>query len=273
MPFFRGHSAMGTDRREPWLYEKKHADLIKESIKERYRLLPYFYTSFEEHCKTAVPLLRPIWLDQNTVPEEANMQEQERFMFGESFLVVPVLQQGVTTLKDALKGLQGRWYDYYSNREMMGDEEIKIGLERIGCFVKGGHIVPTFDIKSHVKSSQDAKQSNIHLYVALDEEDNSKGKMYFDDGETFDYKNGGCMRANIKFSNNTLTWNTESDSDYKVDNRVTKAIITGATGKIQNAYLVEEGKNKQKVELIKGSGYLMVEFVAPANKNFKIVLE
>jgi len=272
MPFFRGHSALGTARREPWLYERKYADMVKESIKERYRLLPYYYTAYEDHCKTAVPLLRPVWFDQENVLEESNMKDQERFMVGDSLLVVPILEKGVTVLKDALKGLEGRWYDYFTKREMLGGEEINIGLERLGCFVKGGSIIPTFDIKSHVKSSKDAKESNIHLFVALDENDSSKGKMYFDDGESFDYKKGVCTRANVEFNKNTLAWNNE-ESGFSVKNRVTKAIITGSIEKFQNAYLVEDGKTKQKVQLIKGSGYLMVEFVTLASKNWKIVLE
>jgi alpha 1,3-glucosidase len=272
MPFFRGHSALGTDRREPWLYEKKYSDLIKESIKERYRLLPYIYTAYESHCKTAVPLLRPVWFDQEKVFEESNMQDNGRFMIGDSLLVVPVLEKGVTVLKDALKGLEGRWYDYFGKREMMGDEEMNIGIERIGCFVKGGHIVPTFDIKTSVKSSKDAKESSINLYVALDENDKSKGEMYFDDGETFDFKKGACRRANVEFDKNTLTWNSE-ETGFEVKNKVTKVVITGSSEKFQNAYLVEDGQKQQKVQLTKGSGYLVLEFVTNAGNNWKIVLE
>jgi len=273
MPFFRGHSAMGTARREPWLYEKKYADLIKESIKERYRLLPYIYTAFEEHCRTAVPLLRPTWFDQERVLDEANMQDQSRFLIGDGLLVVPILEKGATSIKGALKGLGGRWYDYFNKREVMSDEEIKTGLERIGCFIKGGHIVPTFEIRSYTKSTKDAKQSNIHLYVAVDEEENAKGTLYSDDGETFDYKDGKAMRSAFEFSKNTLSYNVESTTGYKAPNRITKAVIAGATDKFETAYLVEDKKKKQKVQLIKRPGSLLVEFVALSNRNWKIVLE
>jgi len=274
MPFFRGHSAMGTLRREPWMFEKKYADLVKESIKERYRLLPYYYSCFAEHCKTAIPLLRPVWFDQENVNEETNMQEQDRFMLGEGLLVAPILEKDVTSLKNHLKGLEGRWYDYFTKKEVAPGDEINTGLERIGCFVKGGHIIPTFDVRSHTKSSKDAKESNIHLYVALDEEENAKGKLYSDDGETFDYKDGKCNTTTFEFTNNTLSWNgAEASSGYKLNNRVTKVVITGSTDKVQNAYLIQDDQNKQKVQLIKGSGFLQVELVTLASKNWKIVLE
>jgi alpha 1,3-glucosidase len=273
MPYFRGHSEITTKRREPWLYEKKYYAPIKESIKERYKLLPYWYTAFEEHCRTDVPLLRPVWFDQDIVSEDETMLDQERFMVGDGLLVVPILERKVTSIKGALKGLQGRWYDYYSKREMFGDEELKTGLERIGCFVKGGKIIPTYDIKTTIKSSKDAKESNIHLFVALDEQENAEGKMYFDDGETFDYKKGAFMRKTMTFNKDTLTWEGAEGSEYTLNNSVTKVIITGANPKFENAYLVKDDQERQKIQLTKCAGYLMVEFASLANKNWKIVLE
>lgn len=274
MPYFRAHSEINTQRREPWLYEKKNLDIIKESIKDRYRLLPYWYSCFEEHCRTSVPVLRPIWFDQDQVSEAENMSEQERFMVGSGLLVVPILEANKNSIQGVLKGLEGRWYDYHSKKEIFGDEEIKTGLERIGCFVKGGNIIPTFDIRSYVKSSQDAKESNIHLYIALDEEDSSKGKMYFDDGETFNYKKGAFTRKTIEFEKGTLTWKSDEEGgDFVPHNRVTKAVITGLNSKVQNAYLVEDGKAKQKIQFVKNSDCVTLEFVAVASKNWKIVLE
>jgi len=274
MPYFRGHSEISAKRREPWLFEKKYFDIIKDCIKERYRLLPYWYSCFEEHCRTAVPVLRPIWFDQDQVFEPTNMEEQERFMVGDGILVVPILDADRSEIKDALKGLQGRWYDYYTKKEMFQGEDLKTGLERIGCFVKGGNIIPTYDIRSYVKSSKDTKESNIHLYIALDEENNAKGKMYFDDGETFNYKRGAFTRKTIEFQKDTLTWKSDEEGNgYAPHNRVTKAVITGLNSTVQTAYFVEDGKTKQKVQLVKGQGSVTIEFVALSNKNWKIVLE
>jgi alpha 1,3-glucosidase len=273
MPYFRAHSEINTKRREPWLLEKKNFEIVKESIKERYRLLPYWYSCFEEHCRTAVPVLRPIWFDQVNVLDAEIMNENERFMIGDGLLVHPILEAGKNSVKGVLKGLTGRWYDYYSKREIFGDEEIKTGMERIGCFVKGGNIVPTFDIRSHVKSSQDAKESNVTLLVAADEEDNANGKMYFDDGETFDYKKGAFSRKTIQFQKDTLTWKGEEGSEFVTNNRVTRAVVMGLNKKVENAYLVEEGKAKQKIQVVKGEGFLALEFVALASKDWKIVLE
>jgi len=273
MPFFRAHSETTTDRREPWLYEKKYCDIIKETIKERYRLLPYWYTAFEEHCRTAVPVLRPIWFDQEQVIDPESMKEQERFFVGDAILVVPIVQPKKMTVQCPTKGLDGRWYDYYSKKEMIGIEEVDCGLERIGCFVKGGHIIPTFDIRSYVKSSKDARESNINLYVALNEKNEARGKLYVDDGETFNYKKGQFVTKTFEFKDKVLSWNGEKrENDYNFENRVTKVIIAGLEGKVDTAYIVE-GETKKRIQVTKGENHITLEFVAVASKNWKIVLE
>jgi len=47
----------------------------------------------------------------------------------------------------------------------------------------------------------------------------------------------------------------------------------GLNEKVKNAYLVEEGKVKQKIQMDRSNGYVTLEFVTFANKNWKIVLE
>jgi len=272
MPYFRGHSECNSKRREPWLYKNKFFKPIKEAIRDRYKLLPFWYTIFEEHCRTAVPILRPVWFDQEKISDSSLFNEQERFMVGEAILVTPILEAKQTTLENPLKGLEGRWYDYYNKKEVMEGDKIKTGLDRIGCFVKGGHIVPQFDIRSHTQSTQDAKQCNINLFVALDDEDKASGKMYFDDGETFDYKKGSCMRKNFEYKDGTLTWEGEENSGYEAPNRVTKVLITGLSTRFETAYLVQGATNKQKIQVVKGAGNVLLEFVALASKNWKIVL-
>ena len=43
-PFFRGHAHQETKRREPWLFGEPHTTHIRDALRMRYNLLPYFYT-------------------------------------------------------------------------------------------------------------------------------------------------------------------------------------------------------------------------------------
>jgi len=247
---------------------------IIHQIKERYKLLPYWHTCFEEHCKSGEPLLRSICLNQNRGTEANHTQEHEKFMLGNGLLVVPLLEDERSPAKEALQGLEGRWYDYYTKREVFGDEEIKGGVDRIECFVKGGNIIPTFEIRSYVETHKDARESSINLYIALDETEAAKGTMYFDDAEISEEKTSTKFsRKTIEFQSNTLTWRNIETKGFDIHNRVTKAVIMGLNSKVQNAYIVQEGKPKQKIQVIKKEGYVVLEFVAVGNRDWKIVLE
>jgi mannosyl-oligosaccharide alpha-1,3-glucosidase len=41
-PFFRAHAHLDTKRREPWLLPPENLVAIREAIRLRYRLLPYW---------------------------------------------------------------------------------------------------------------------------------------------------------------------------------------------------------------------------------------
>lgn len=57
-PFFRGHSAKMTKRREPWLFGDEVTSAIRSAIQDRYRLLPYWYTLFHQAHTSALPPIR-----------------------------------------------------------------------------------------------------------------------------------------------------------------------------------------------------------------------
>lgn len=75
-PFFRGHAHLHTKRREPWLFDEQTNKIIKASIKKRYTYLPYWYTLFYEHEKTAVPPMRPLWMEYPQDGETFSMDNQ-----------------------------------------------------------------------------------------------------------------------------------------------------------------------------------------------------
>jgi len=274
MPYFRGHSDKRCKRREPWLFPGKPFELVKESIKERYRLLAYFYTCFEEHSRTGVPLLRPTWLANEVIMDDETMKDEVRFMLGDSLLVEPILEPGKPILKDPLRGMSGRWYDYYTKKEVFPEEEVNVGIDRIGCFLKGGKIVPLFEVRSYMKSSKDVKEGNLTLYIGLDEQETATGNIYFDDGETFNYRNGNFMRKKIEFQKDKLVWENNGETGYVPHNRVTKVVLMGLNNtNFSKAYLQIEGGPKKAIQIIKNTDHVVLEFVALADKNWSINLE
>ncbi|KAJ3613587.1 hypothetical protein NHX12_019833, partial [Muraenolepis orangiensis] len=108
-PFFRGHSAKWTPRREPWLLGDQVTAAIRTAIQQRYCLLPYWYTVFHQaHC-TALPVLRPLWVE---FPEE-----QDTFAVDNQYLIeVNVLLPGSSEI----------WYDVVSATAHRGGQMLRL---------------------------------------------------------------------------------------------------------------------------------------------------
>lgn len=65
-PFFRGHSAKVTKRREPWLFGVEVTSAIRSAVQDRYCLLPYWYTLFHQAHVSALPPIRYCILNCST---------------------------------------------------------------------------------------------------------------------------------------------------------------------------------------------------------------
>lgn len=57
-PFFRAHAHMDTTRREPWLFGEENKALIRDAVRQRYALLPFWYTLFYHSYRTGQPVMR-----------------------------------------------------------------------------------------------------------------------------------------------------------------------------------------------------------------------
>lgn len=57
-PFFRAHAHLDTPRREPWLFGPENTALIREAVRQRYTLLPYWYQQFYQAHQTGEPIMR-----------------------------------------------------------------------------------------------------------------------------------------------------------------------------------------------------------------------
>lgn len=88
-PFFRAHSHNETYRREPWLYDHKTLNLIRNSVRIRYFLMPYIYLTFYQYHQSGLPIARPLFFKYNS--EEAIKKLNEQFFFGDHLMIRPVL--------------------------------------------------------------------------------------------------------------------------------------------------------------------------------------
>ncbi|MYW64893.1 glycosyl hydrolase [Streptomyces sp. SID8379] len=140
MPLFRTRSASHADSLGPWAFGDEVLGHARVALDERRRLLPYFVTLAHLARRTGAPYVRPLWWGS---PEDRALRDcEDAFLLGDSLLVAPVCEAGVTS-RDVLLP-QGRWYDTVTGEAFEGPARVTVHapLSRIPVLARAGAVVP-----------------------------------------------------------------------------------------------------------------------------------
>lgn len=142
------------------------------------------YTELFKSTQDGRPVVKALSL---VFPNDLNAYDIEnQFLWGDSILIVPVVDQGATTVNAYLPA--GIWYDYVkqtivSNSVSNGRYlKMQIPLDRIGVLIRGGSILLNQEPKLTTK---DTRKSKFDLVIALDKDKQANGDLYWDDGIDF----------------------------------------------------------------------------------------
>lgn len=185
-PFCRNHSAIDTSRQEPWRFGEQVEAICRDSIRFRYRLMPYLYSLFYEATASGLPVLRPLLLEYPGDPLVTNMSDQ--FLVGEFLLAAPVCRPGVTARAVYLP--EGVWYDHRSGERYAGGRHVlaEAPLESMPLFVKAGAILPVKEAGGQF--ADEAGNGELTLEVYAGAAGASRFRLFEDDGKTFAYREG-----------------------------------------------------------------------------------
>ena len=266
-PFFRGHSHESTLRREIWLYSEEDFLNIRNSILQRYTIIPYIYTQFYLHYKTGIPIIKPVWFYDKSELALTEFADNEYF-FGNSILVRPVLSsnEDLSNMITVYLPENERWYDFYDYKEVKKNKKIdyQINPNKIGAFIKGGEIIQK---KMRLRrSTQKMKNDPLTLVISLDLQNQSKGVLYFDDEESFEYQKEKYSLLEIKYNQNNskeieFVW---KKYNYDVINNIEKIVIIGENelnNQNANAELIMNNNNKFNLEMKKDLENNLIEII------------
>uniref|UniRef100_A0A8C7JQD0 Glucosidase II alpha subunit a n=1 Tax=Oncorhynchus kisutch TaxID=8019 RepID=A0A8C7JQD0_ONCKI len=216
-PFFRAHAHLDTPRREPWLFGPDNTALIREAVRQRYTLLPYWYLQFYHAQRTGQPVMRPLWVEY---PEDiATFSIDNEFLIGRDLLVHPVTDERSSGVTAYLPGNGEVWYDVHTFQRHDGAQNLSIPvtMSSIPVFQRGGSIICR---KNRVRRSSSCMENDPYtLYVALDSQGKAEGEIYIDDGHTFKHKTDKqFIHRRLSFTANSL-----SSSDLSPDSQFTTA--------------------------------------------------
>ena len=181
-PFMRAHSAGDTKEREPWSFGEPFTAINRKFIELRYKLMPYFYSTFWEHHRYGFPILRPIVMHEQDV--KLNHFRQDEFTYGDKILVCPVMEPGQTNRNVYLP--KGKWFNFWTHEIVEGGKEVNVAtpLETIPLFVKAGSVIPEYPVMQYV-GEHEIEEVKQNIYYS-DYEVNSF--LFEDYGETFAYE-------------------------------------------------------------------------------------
>jgi len=128
----------------PWLHPVVLAP-IRDSIRLRYRLIPYLYTLFRRAATHGEPILRPLFYEFGT--DVRAFDDTDAFMLGPSMLVAPVVDAGERRKRVYLPRGPRAWVDFWSGRRHAAGSEVVVDapLERVPLLVPEGAIIPFTD--------------------------------------------------------------------------------------------------------------------------------
>ncbi len=183
VPIYRVHGQNGL-KRYPWYFGAYAEQIATSYIKIRYKLLPYIYTAAWFNHNTGVSITRP--LPMCYPDDNACADIYDEWMFGDNFLVKPVLNQSVTSVSVYLP--EGTWIDYWNGKTYKGKSSMSYPVtdSTIALFVKAGSVIPTAPVGKYTDDATARKSLIFSCYPG----GNSSGYVYEDDGETYQYENG-----------------------------------------------------------------------------------
>ena len=184
-PFVRNHSSLGTVDQEPWAFDAETEDVCRTAIERRYRLLPYFYTLFEEASRTGIPVMRPVfWADFKDVSLRG---EQQAFLAGGDLLVIPRWCEAPVLP-------EGDW-EMFSLEDEGGKNCCPDDGYQAFLALRPGAVLPVAGV---IQNTEEYDASCLTLLVNPDSEGNACGTLYEDAGDGFGYRKGEFRRSGFK---------------------------------------------------------------------------
>ncbi|MCP4179413.1 MAG: DUF4968 domain-containing protein [bacterium] len=222
-PRFSIHSC-NTDNTvtQPWMYSD-YAELIRDTIKFRYQLMPYFYSLLYEAHTKGTPIARPLFYefqnDVNTYSESCN------FMLGNSMLIANVVEEGADT-KSVYLPKGSDWYYWYNRQKFTGGQivELNVDITTIPLFIRDSAILPMTENFTGVN-----KDVIDNLNIIIGGKDSSF-TIFEDDKKTYKYLDGDCLKTDIKVKSGcqvTIDFNKQGRFKSKVNEIILDVINKG----------------------------------------------
>lgn len=213
--------------------------IMREAIRKRYALLPFWYTMFYEHERNGAPVMRPM-LSEFPL-DKFTFKLDDQYMLSNKLMIKPVTEKGASEVKvyfpsnDAERKSGDRWYDFdyyeefkdFLDRSPLGLHSFEISMSRHIVYQRGGSIIPKKETVE--KSSAYMQNGPITLVIALNDERKAEGTLFIDDEKSYEYRDRKYLYLQFEYNHDTLTNKfIDKNANYSTKSLLERVVVTGA---------------------------------------------
>ena len=199
-PIFRFSAKRGIYyKREPWLWDFKTYNIVKDYTLLRHKLIPYLYTENYYYADKGMPLVRPIYYDYPEMYDEPEYKNE--YYFGSQLFVCPITRPTDPIMNRAVQRTflpKGIWYDFKTGKKFVGDKRYITFHkdEDYPVFASSGAIIPLANIHANYNFTGNPEVFDIHVFPGK----SNSYSLYEDDGMTRLYENGFYVISEISYN-------------------------------------------------------------------------
>lgn len=247
-PFSRNHNAENLPDQDPAAYSQQLIDSTIKALNVRYTILPYLYTLFYNSHKYGTQVVKGLFQEFS---QDKNCRTIDRqFLLGSSILVSPVLDKGRISV-DAYFPRESKWYNYYDGSLQAGGQVVlDAPINFIPVHIRGGYILPTQEPANNTYYS---RKNPFGLIIALDDNQQAKGELFYDDGDSIDsIENGQHFYANFTFSTDELKMTVVNNPTSLMDNLKLNTIrLFGLQKQVKDVSIIDSNRQTLNINDIK----------------------
>ena len=217
-PMMRSHGE--SSRREIWEFGEPGTpvyDAIEKTIRLRYKLMPYIYSTAWEVSSQNGTFQRALFMDFKNDRNVWNLESE--FMFGRNLLVAPVNKALFTREKrewseesvnwNEAKEFQVylpagcKWYELSTGKKFNGGSTVSVSaaLSDIPVFARAGSILPVYENDINYIAEKPMDDLTILVYDGA----NGEFTLYEDEGDNHNYEKGKYSTIKMTLKGNNFT--------------------------------------------------------------------
>jgi alpha-glucosidase len=179
---------------EPWMYPEVTPQ-VRDLIRLRYRLMPYFYDLVWRYHSAYEPIIRPTWHD---FPEDTHcLEEHDDMLLGANLLVASVVEPGQTARRVWLPGTGG-WYEAHTARRFDAGQWVTLEAPLDGpppLLAREGCAIPLNLGEIHFAKVEDVRGFQVFPFKG---DGSFEASCFEDDGHTQAWRSGACGQWRLR---------------------------------------------------------------------------